>query len=123
MRPPVGHAPPSRRQRRADHVESPQQLPEATRSLQVRMGRTDPPLPPSTLHAAHDLVFSVQQRLMAANPKHPRPNRHAGRPGGQPVITLVRENSLWKLLALPPPPSGGGDGEWVELVEGPLQRA
>jgi hypothetical protein len=106
-----------------DHVELPQQLREAIRSLQVRLGRTDPPLPPSTLHAAHDLVFAVQQRLMAANPKHPRPNRHAGRPGGQPVITLVRENSLWKLLALPPPPSGEVDEEWLELVECTVERA
>ncbi len=106
-----------------DHVELPQQLREAIRSLQVRLGRTDPPLLPSTLHAAHDLVFAVQQRLMAANPKHPRPNRHAGRPGGQPVITLVRENSLWKLLALPPPPTGEVDEEWLELIECTVERA
>ena len=106
-----------------DHVEVPQHLREAIRSLQVRLGRSDPPLPPSTLHAAHDLVFAVQQRLMAANPKHPRPNRHAGRPGGQPVITLVRENSLWKLLALPPPPSGEVDEEWLELVGCTVERA
>ncbi len=106
-----------------DHVEAPQQLREAIRSLQVRLGRTDPPLPPSTLHAAHDLVFAVQQRLMAANPKHPRPNRHAGRPGGQPVITLVRENSLWKLLTLPPSPSGEADEAWLELVECTVERA
>jgi hypothetical protein len=106
-----------------DHVELPQQLREAILSLQVRLGRSDPPLPASTLHAAHDLVFAVQQRLMAANPKHPRPNRHAGRPGGQPVMTLVRENSLWKLLALPPPPSGEVDEEWLELVECTVERA
>ena len=106
-----------------DHVEVPQHLREAIRSLQVRLGRSDPPLPPSTLHAAHDLVFAVQQRLMAANPKHPRPNRHAGRPGGQPVITLVRENSLWKLLALPSPPGGEVDEEWLELVECTVERA
>src|SRR5713101_7912874 len=106
-----------------DHVEVPQHLREAIRSLQARLGRSDPPLPPSTLHAAHDLVFAVQQRLMAVNPKHPRPNRHAGRPGGQPVITLVRENSLWKLLALPPPPSGEVDEEWLELVECTVERA
>lgn len=106
-----------------DHVEVPQQLREAIRSLQVRLGRTDPPLTPSTLHAAHDLVFAVQQRLMAANPKHPRPNRHAGRPGGQPVITLVRENTLWKLLTLPPSPSGEADEAWLELVECTVERA
>jgi len=106
-----------------DHVAVPQQLGEAIRSLQVRLGRTDPPLPPSTLHAAHDLVFAVQQRLMAANPKHPRPNRHAGRPGGQPVITLVRESSLWKLLTLPPSPSGEADAAWLELVDSTVERA
>jgi hypothetical protein len=106
-----------------DHVAVPQQLGEAIRSLQVRLGRTDPPLPPSTLHAAHDLVFAVQQRLMAANPKHPRPNRHAGRPGGQPVITLVRESSLWKLLTLPPSSSGEADGAWLELVDSTVERA
>src|ERR1700730_14151162 len=100
-----------------DHVEVPDALREAIRSLQVRLGRTDPPLPPATLHAAHDLVFAVQQRLMAANPKHPRPNRHAGRPSGQPVITVVRDGGLWKLLSLPPPPGGAADDAWLELVE------
>jgi len=106
-----------------DQVEIPQPLREAIRSLQVRLGRTDPPLPPVTLHAAHDLVFAVQQRLMAANPKHPGPNRHAGRPGGQPLITLVRENSLWKLLTLPPSPSGEADEDWLDLVECTVERA
>jgi len=106
-----------------DEIEVPQRLREAIHSLQVRLGRTDPAVPPSTLHAAHDLVFAVQQRLMAANPKHPRPNRHAGRPGGQPVITLVRENSLWKLLTLPPSPSGEPDQAWLELVECTVERA
>src|SRR5467141_2582846 len=106
-----------------DRDEVPQQFREAICSLQIRLGRTDPPVAPATLHAAHDLVFAVQQRLMAANPKHPRPNRHAGRPGGQPVITLVRENSLWKLLALPPPPGGEVDEEWLELVECTVERA
>src|SRR5260370_40690883 len=58
-----------------DHAEVPQQLHEAIRSLQGRLGRTEPPLPPSARHAAHNLVFSVHQRLMAANPTHPTPNR------------------------------------------------
>src|SRR5260370_8872064 len=100
-----------------DHVEVPQHLREAIRSLQVRLGRSDPPLPPSTLHAAHDLVFAVQQRLMAANPKHPRPNRHAGRPAAQPAITVLRDGGLWKLLTLPPPPGSGPDHAWLELVD------
>jgi hypothetical protein len=106
-----------------DRTEAPPPLREAIRALQARLGRSDPPLPPATLHAAHDLVFAVQQRLMAANPNNPRPNRHAGRPGGQPVVTVVREDRLWKLLTLPPPPNGAGDDEWLELVECTVERA
>src|SRR6266851_4073553 len=106
-----------------DQTGVPQQLRDAICALQVRLGRADPPLAPATLHAAHDLVFAVQQRLMAANPKHPRPNRHAGRPGGQPVIAVIREGGMWKLLTLPPPPSGEVDEEWLELVECTVERA
>ena len=106
-----------------DETEAPHHLREAIRGLQMRLGRSDPPLPPATLHAAHDLVFAVQQRLMAANPKHPRPNRHAGRPGGQPVVTVVRENRLWKLLTLPPPTSSTPDDAWLELVDATVDRA
>jgi hypothetical protein len=110
------------RLRLEDQDEVPQSLREAIRSLQVRLGRIDPAVPPATLHAAHDLVFAVQQRLMAANPKHPRPNRHAGRPGGQPVVTVVLDERLWKLLTLPPP-GGASDEEWLELVECTVERA
>ena len=106
-----------------DRTEAPEPLREAIRALQVRLGRSDPPLAPATLHAAHDLVFAVQQRLMAANPNNPHPNRHAGRPGGQPVVTVVREDRLWKLLTLPPPQNGAGDDEWLELVECTVERA
>jgi hypothetical protein len=106
-----------------DHSDVPQQLREAICSLQVRLGRTDPPVAPASLHAAHDLVFAVQQRLMAANPKHPRPNRHAGRPGGQPVISVLRDGGLWKLLTLPPPPGGATDDDWLELVQCTVERA
>jgi hypothetical protein len=106
-----------------DHTEAPASLREAIRSLQARLGRADPPLPPATLRAAHDLVFAVQQRLMAANPNNPRPNRHVGRPGGQPVVTVVREDRHWKVLTLPPPPGGEADGDWLELVEATVERA
>jgi hypothetical protein len=111
------------RLRLEDQAEVPQSLREAIRSLHVRLGRTDPQVPPATLHAAHDLVFAVQQRLMAANPKHPRPNRHAGRPGGQPVVTVILDEGLWKLLTLPPPPGGSQDEDWLELVECTVERA
>jgi hypothetical protein len=106
-----------------DHVEAPQTLREAIRALQIRLGRHDPPLPPATLLAAHDLVFAVQQRLMAANPKNPRPNRHVGRPGGQPIVTMVRDERRWKVLTLPPPPSGTADAEWLELIDSTVERA
>jgi hypothetical protein len=106
-----------------DHTEAPPPLREAIRALQVRLGRHEPPLAPATLHAAHDLVFAVQQRLMAANPNNPRPNRHIGRPGGQPVMTVVRDDRRWKVLTLPPPPNNAGEEEWLELVESTVERA
>ena len=106
-----------------DHVDAPFTLREAIQNLQLRLGRKDPPLPPATLHSAHDLVFAVQQRLMAANPNHPRPKVHAGRPGGQPVMTRVHDEKLWKLLTLPPPPNGIPDAEWIELVDSTVERA
>ncbi|TAN32090.1 hypothetical protein EPN29_10220 [bacterium] len=106
-----------------DRSEAPPRLREAIRALQLRLGRRNPPLPPATLHAAHDLVFAVQQRLMAANPNHPRPNRHAGRPGGQPVVTIVGEGRRWKVLTLPPPGGSVSDDEWLELVDCTVERA
>jgi hypothetical protein len=106
-----------------DETEAPPRLREAIHALQVRIGRRNPPLPPATLHAAHDLVFAVQQRLMASNPNHPRPNRHDGRPGGQPVVTVVRDDRRWKVLTLPSPSNGAMDSEWLELVDLTVERA
>jgi hypothetical protein len=106
-----------------DETEAPPRLREAIHALQLRIGRRNPPLPPATLHAAHDLVFAVQQRLMASNPNHPRPNRHDGRPGGQPVVTVVRDDRVWKVLTLPSPPNGAADSEWLELVDQTVERA
>jgi hypothetical protein len=68
-------------------------------------------------------VFAVQQRLMAANPNHPHPNRHAGRPSGQPVMTMVTDDRVWKVLTLPSPPNGAPDAEWLELVDCTVERA
>src|SRR6202162_6202346 len=89
-----------------DETEAPPRLREAIHALQLRLGRRNPPVPPATLHAAHDLVFAVQQRLMAANPNHPHPNSVARRPGGQPVVTLVRDGRARKVLPLPSPAHG-----------------
>jgi hypothetical protein len=106
-----------------DMFEAPPRLREAIRALQIRLGRRNPPVPPATIDAAHDLVFAVQQRLMAANPKNPRPVRHLGRPSGQPVMTVVREDRKWKVLTLPPPTMNGDDSDWMELVESTVERA
>ena len=106
-----------------DAVEAPLRLREAIRALQIRLGRRNPPVAPATVDAAHELVFAVQQRLMAANPHHPRPARHGDRPGGQPVFTVVRGDRRWKLLTLPPPTESGDQAEWLELVEATVERA
>jgi hypothetical protein len=106
-----------------DEPEAPPRLREAIRALQIRLGRRNPAVAPATIDAAHDLVFAVQQRLMAANPKNPRPARHLGRASGQPLMTTVREDRKWKVLTLPPPPISGEDQEWLELVESTVERA
>ena len=111
-----------------DRTEAPPQLRDAIRSLQLRLGRRNPPLPPATLHAAHDLVFAVQQRLMAANPNLPGPNRHVGRPTGQPLMTAVRDDRVWKVLTLPPPPNGSEElgvdlADWLDLIDSTVERA
>ena len=108
--------------RLGEESQAPLRLREAIRALQIRLGRRNPPLPPATLDAAHDLVFAVQQRLMAANPKNPRPARHANRPTGQPVVSVVRENRKWKMLSLPPPITGD-EAQWMELVDSTVERA
>jgi hypothetical protein len=105
-----------------EEIEAPLRLREAIRALQIRLGRRNPPLPPATLDAAHELVFAVQQRLMSANPSNPRPARHANRPSGQPVVTVVREDRRWKVLSLPPPISGD-EMQWMALVEATVERA
>jgi hypothetical protein len=106
-----------------DRTNAPPRLREAIHALQLRLGRRNPPLPPATLNAAHDLVFAVQQRLMAANPRHPRPSRHLGRPSGQPIVAVVRAKQMWKVLTLPAPPASGGDSEWQEMIESTVERA
>jgi hypothetical protein len=106
-----------------DVAEAPPRLREAIRALQLRLGRRNPPVPPATLDAAHDLVFAVQQRLMSANPKNPRPARHTGRPGGQPVFAVVRGDRRWKVLTLPPPIDSGDEASWLELVDATVERA
>jgi hypothetical protein len=38
-------------------------------------------------------------------------------------MTLVRDDKRWKVLTLPPPSSSGEDADWIELVDGTVERA
>jgi hypothetical protein len=106
-----------------DRRTVPDQLREAIGQLQRRLGRREPPPTPASVRAAHDLVFAVQQRLMAANPRNPSPRSHPGRPSGQPATTAVRGGGQWKFLTLPPAPGPASAVSWEELIEATVQRA
>ncbi len=110
--------------RLADRSACPSDLAEAVRSLQLRQGRVDAQLP-RTLRTAHRLVFAVQARLMAANPRSPRPRVTLDRPAGQPTISILRPGGAWKFLVLPAsPPSTEPQAlaEWRLLVELTVER-
>ena len=111
--------------RLGDRNACPPTLSEAIRSLQLRLGRVDAHHP-HTVRAAHRLVFAVQARLMAANPRNPQPRAPLDRPPGQPTVAVLRQGSAWKFLTLPPrPPSTepAGQAEWRLLVDLTVQRA
>jgi hypothetical protein len=101
----------------------PQSLRRAIAGLQARLGRQDPPPPPATLRAAHSMVFAVQQRLMAANPRNPGTRAHPGRAAGAPRMQAVRAGARWKVLTLPPQPATGDPAQWLELVDATVERA
>src|SRR5215467_4854808 len=103
----------------------PPPLSETIRSLQLRLGRVDAHHP-RTVRAAHRLLFAVQAKLMAANPRNPQPQAPLDRPTGQPTITILRQGGAWKCLTLPPrPPSNelAAEAEWRLLVELTVQRS
>jgi hypothetical protein len=100
----------------------PRPLRQALRALQLRMGRTDA-VTPASVRAAQNLVFGLQQRLMAANPRRPDSGAHPGRAGGMPLITPIRPGIEWKLLVLPPWPGAGRDESWLALIEATVERA
>ena len=109
--------------RLADQTRVPKRLKTAIDALQRRLGRSEPPPSASTLRAAHELVLSVQQRLMSANPRNVLPRAHAGRAGGQPFVARIQGGGRWKFLSLPPPPPSGPDGHWLTLLESTVERA
>jgi hypothetical protein len=106
-----------------DETVAPERLRNAIRTLQIRLGRREPPPAPATLTAAHELVLAVQQRLMAANPRNVLPRSHPGRASGQPLMARIRGGARWKLLTLPPLPAAGPDHGWLALVDDTVERA
>jgi hypothetical protein len=108
--------------RLAESRTLPPDLVEAIAGLQERLGRTRPPVAPATVAAAQNLVFAVQHRLMAANPRNETPLPHPGRASGQPAFA-TRGGARWKFLTLPPLPQAGSSQQWLELVEGTVDRA
>jgi hypothetical protein len=77
------------------------------------------------VRAAHHLVFAVQARLMATNPRNRQPRRHSGRAGGEPRVTRLRRGGCWKVLTLPPTAAfgAGAEAEWRQQVAETVQRA
>lgn len=102
--------------------ELPDPLRRALWALQLHAGRADPVLPTS-VRSAHNLLFGLQQRLMAANPRRPDSGAHPGRPAGMPAITPIRPGIEWKLLVLPPGGGAGREPAWLELIESTVERA
>ncbi len=105
----------------ADQGEAPDSLRIAVADLQARLGRTDP-RQVATVQAAHHLVFAVQQRLMAANPRNPHPRPHLGRKGGQPQFGATA-GGAWKFLTLPPRSPGLSEAQWLHMLEATVDRA
>jgi hypothetical protein len=106
-----------------DESSLPPTLREAIHSLQHRIGRAEPSSP-RTVRAAQLLVFAVQQRLMAANPRHRQPRSHLGRAGGTPRVTRLQPGVEWKELTLPPTSMPGTAAAlWAEHVELVVERA
>lgn len=110
--------------RLADQVDVPPALREAVQTLQQRLGDAARPARPRTLRAAHELVLSVQERLLSTNPRTPVPRRaHPARAAGAPMVARLHGGEAWKLLALPPRQPGETDPEWLEAVRLTVERA
>ena len=102
------------------HVPEP--LKRSIENLQLKVGRSDAPLSPSTLRSAHELVLAVQHGLLGSNPRSGTPRTHPGRAAGQSTMRRLEGGETWKLLTLPPP-SSATEGAWIELVDGTVERA
>lgn len=105
-----------------DRRAVPQDLRDRIRAYQLQLGRLQQPVPGSA-GPAHELLLSLQARLLAANPRNTTPRSHPGRGGGQPLMTVVQGGARWKVLTLPPLSSGQPREEWLELVDATVERA
>jgi hypothetical protein len=100
----------------------PPALARSIRGLQLQLGWTGA-AEAHTLRAAQNQVFSVQQRLMAANPRVLLPRAHLGRPRGAAKVVRLQGAGGWKFLSLPAPAAHLAEQEWGEFVRLTVQRA
>jgi hypothetical protein len=136
-RPPLTPAEQARRDllKESDHLldeveelrlEDRQKVPEPLRTrierLQLRAGRGEASIAPATLRSAHELVLSVQYRLMTRNPHNRATGIHLGRGAGQATVHAIAGGGSWKHLVLPPVPAVQTP-EWRDLVDGTVDRA
>jgi hypothetical protein len=108
--------------RLGDRRQVPKGLGEAIEKLQVDVGRGEASIAPATLRTAHELVLSVQYRLMSGNPRNRMTGTHLGRGVGQATIRALAGGGTWKHLVLPPI-APAATAEWRSLVEATLERA
>ena len=108
--------------RLSDRRKVPLRLATAIEKLQLDAGRGEASIAPATLRSAHEVVLSVQYRLMSGNPRNQTTGTHLGRGVGQATVRALAGGGSWKHLVLPalgPLPAA----EWRSLVVDTLDRA
>jgi hypothetical protein len=105
-----------------DQRRVPSRLGLAIEKLQVDAGRGEASIAPATLRNAHELVLSVQYRLMSGNPRNRMIGTHLGRGVGQATVRALAGGGTWKHLVLPPI-GQVASADWSALVEATLERA
>lgn len=110
--------------RLADREDTPPALEQAIAELERRLGQSARSGRAASLQAAHDLVFAVQERLLALNRHAPAPRQHAGRAAGSAAILSIGDGGRWKVLVLPARPDDPEqEPEWRERARATLERA
>lgn len=110
--------------RMADQVQTPPALEEAIAALQRRLGPSSRTARAASLEAAHDLVFAVQERLLALSRGTRVPRQHSGRAAGEAAVVNIGSGERWKVLVLPPmPEEARHHASWRERAQAMLERA